>query len=218
MNSAEVRLLSASLRNSETPEGAKAVAADLERALALDPKSAEAFRSRAEWHWQREELALAEKDFRRANELAPNEPRYTASLAQFLLLRELPESRDGHFTPELDALMARLVREAKTAAQLNLAARYMLIRSRPEAAMRLVRRALVLDSSCWRCFETLADAAATKDHWKLAVRSMRIAAHGRPSHSASRQGLAKLAEYEKRLAARAQSNEGATSDDGAGGE
>jgi tetratricopeptide (TPR) repeat protein len=178
MSDAEVHLLWARIR----PWGRgteRAVAQDLEEATRRDPGASEARYVRGKLYLDtgREEDAARELDA--ALEARPDEPRYL--YARLLVGARLPAPDE-----KAGALVDRLARAARSAAQLSMVAeRYGLAGHRTNEALVFAERAIRADPTCWRCEKTRSQILFLGRRYDEAVRaadrSLTLVPEGEPA-------------------------------------
>ncbi len=160
MTPAEIRILWARLLYAPCRESDADFAREhLDAALALSPRSAEA------WFWkgwllrQTDDLHGAERSIDVALSLEPDVPRHL--LGAVLVADALQKVRqlDERRRRKRDEHLARLSTVARSMGALRRVAEYRLTADDAEGALQLTRRALAAYPRCVMCYFTLADAA-----------------------------------------------------------
>jgi tetratricopeptide (TPR) repeat protein len=150
LSDADVRLLFSSVRRPSDPRQASLAAADVDSALALEPRHTDARFISAFQRLLAGDLARVRTELAAARALAPDDPRGL----QLELMVAIVQRDDA-----LAAKHARaLSRRAATATQHALLAAYHAATGDARAAIRFARRGIRIDPTCWRCFSALADA------------------------------------------------------------
>jgi Tfp pilus assembly protein PilF len=181
LSAARVQLLLQHVR--ARPLGEQEESREVERAIELDSNDPETYRARALQLLARKDLPSAQKDVERARNLAPDNPRYLHLAGLALLARWDSGEAPASLASDVGRLVAQQLPRAKTSAQLNLLARLSLeVRGNTGAARQLAGRALKLDATCYRCYETLARAASQREDFDQALadqkRAINLAPHG----------------------------------------
>jgi len=141
----------------------------IDRAVALSPKSAEAWFWKGWFQRQTEDLAGAELSIDNALRLEPEVPRYLLGAVlvadafekRSLLSDARREKRDRH--------LARLSRVARSMGGLRRIAKHKLDAGEPEEALAITRRALAAHPQCVKCLSTRIRAALQLDKYDVAA-------------------------------------------------
>jgi hypothetical protein len=193
----DVHLLWSRIRNPTAPGNEQRIRADVERALAADGSNPEAHYRRALLEHAQGNDQEALRHAARALELAPERGRYLLGLSwlETRISRGKPPA-PGQRTRDR-ARLARLARVARTASELNYLSARALGAGERAPAWSYAKRALAADASCFYCFATAAEIAASEHDHVRAGKMMRAAVNLTP-HGLEIDRLARrLAELEK---------------------
>lgn len=163
LREAEALVVRANARHGRTLAQRRLAVADIERAARLDAdlvpaQVAKALLLRAEGERERAVARLRGLVAR-----SPTSPLALHALA-VLISRETPDDER-----ELDRIVARLSRVARSGQELNTVADHLVRRGRPLAALRYAARGAAADPSCWLCFATAGEAYALRGQWRRAA-------------------------------------------------
>jgi hypothetical protein len=206
LNDAEVHLQWADLRAWRSPGGFQRAQADLAEAEARLPGSPECAYWRARFAAVTGSGPAPAPLLRGLVSARLNQPRYWAALAELLL----EEQRQAALSPtrELDRVAAQLATLARTATAWRLVAEYQLLKAGPQpaaagAGVDAARRALALDSSCWRCADVLGALLHRAGRLEDAIEATQLAVRLVPDSSleASAAMRERLEHYRQQLGA-----------------
>jgi tetratricopeptide (TPR) repeat protein len=147
---------------------------DANRAISIDPKSAEGYLLRANLLLDADNRSAAARDLRTALRLAPDDPRVRRGLGSVLLALDGP-------TAEVKELVDWVRQRSASALDYRFLASFELRSNHPDRALDLAKRGTSLDTWCVACYELAADAALRSGDREGAVRWQRqainVAAH-----------------------------------------